>query len=53
MRHAPFSIGPAERDAWLAAMNAAVREAGATDDVEARLLDYFATAAAHMVNTPD
>ncbi len=52
MRHFPFTIGVAERDAWLARMNEAL--AGA-DDLEPELVqrfsDYFAMAADHLVNS--
>ncbi len=51
MRHMPFRIGPAERDAWLRHMTAAV--AGAVDldrAIAGRLLDYFDMAAQHLVN---
>lgn len=52
MRHLPFAIGPAERDAWLRHMAAAVDSAEDLDPVIARqLMDYFASAAEHMVNT--
>ncbi|MCU0311640.1 MAG: globin [Acidimicrobiales bacterium] len=56
MRHAPFVIGPAQRDAWFRHMATAVGgavEAGelSTDD-EARMLAYFHRAAEHMVNQP-
>jgi hemoglobin len=51
LRHAPFAIGPAQRDAWLAHMTAAVTSSGADDSVQARLLEYFEMAANHMVNT--
>jgi hemoglobin len=60
MRHAPFAIGPAERNAWYRHMSGATRvEVAALDHLEpelqaavqARFLDYFATAADHMVNT--
>src|SRR5689334_3916299 len=37
MRHAPFPIGPAERDAWLTNMRAAIDETAPTPDVAARL----------------
>jgi hemoglobin len=50
MRHAPFAIGGREQAAWLEHMTAAVLASGAVGDVQERLLDYFATAAAHMVN---
>ncbi len=54
MRHMPFTIGPNERDAWLRHMTAAV-ESGPDLDATVRktLLDYFATAAEHLVNAPD
>jgi hemoglobin len=55
MRHAPFIIGEPERDAWLRHMNAAidslVDEWDVHPVVEARLLDYMASAADAMVNT--
>lgn len=50
MRHAPFAIGGPERDAWVRHMAAAVRAGGLPPDPEAQVLDYFATAATHMVN---
>jgi hemoglobin len=53
MRHAPFVIGERERDAWLAAMTGAVREATVGAELETALLDYFEMAAAHMVNAHD
>ena len=50
MRHAPFAIGPAERDAWQAHMAAAVRAGGLPAEVEAQVLAYFDNAATHLVN---
>ncbi len=51
MRHMPFTIGPAERDAWLRHMAAAVDGADDLDPtIEKQLLDYFAMAAEHLVN---
>jgi hemoglobin len=52
MRHAPFSIGSAEADAWLRHMTDAVRAAGMAPADEAELLDYLAMAARSLVNTP-
>jgi hemoglobin len=52
MRHAPFAIGPAERDAWLVRMRAAVAEMAPPDDVAAELERYFAMAAEAMRNRP-
>lgn len=55
MRHAPFAIGDAERDAWLrhmaAALDSLLDEHDVHPVVEAKLLDYFAMAADAMINT--
>jgi hemoglobin len=53
MRHMPFSIGPAERDAWLTHMLAAVDETGIQEPMRTVMRDYFVRAAEHMVNRPD
>ena len=54
MRHAPFTIGEAERDAWLRHMSAAldslVDERDIHPAIEARMLDYFGMAADGMIN---
>ncbi len=50
MRHSPFVIGEAERDAWLRHMTAAVRASGLRPLDEAQMLTYFEASAAHMVN---
>jgi hemoglobin len=54
MRHAPFVIGEAERDAWLghmaAALDSLVTERAIAPDLEAQLLQYFAGAADFLVN---
>jgi hemoglobin len=50
MRHAPFRIGTAERDAWLVHMAAALDEVRPPADIEARMLDYFTVAADAMMN---
>ncbi|SFO89341.1 hemoglobin [Actinomadura madurae] len=52
MRHVPFVIGPAERDAWLRHMRAAVDELGLPEDLERQLWGYFTMAAQSMVNAP-
>jgi hemoglobin len=52
MRHAPFTIGAAERDAWLRAMRTAVDEAGLAPAPAAQLLGYLEMTAQHMVNRP-
>jgi hemoglobin len=50
MRHAPFAIGPAERDRWLVHMRAALAESAAPPEVAAQLERYFVTAAEAMRN---
>jgi hemoglobin len=50
MRHAPFAIGPAERDAWLGHMRDAITSLSPSPDVAARLHAYFEMAADAMRN---
>jgi hemoglobin len=50
MRHARFVIGPAERDAWLAAMLAALDETDAPAEAKSAMREYFAMAATAMIN---
>ena len=50
MRHAPFAIGPGERDRWLLHMRAALAEVAPPDDVAADLERYFVMAAEAMRN---
>jgi hemoglobin len=50
MRHAPFAIGPAERDAWLGHMLAALDELPIAEPERAAMRDYFANAATAMMN---
>jgi hemoglobin len=52
MRHHPFAIGPAERDAWLRHMTAAVESLEFAPAVREALLDYFETASTAMINQP-
>lgn len=51
MRHAPFKIGPAERDAWLRCMRTAVDEADLKEEHRVVLWDYLQWAANSMVNS--
>jgi hemoglobin len=51
LRHAPFAIGPAERDAWVAHMSAAVRAAGLSPLDEMQMISYLASAATQLVNS--
>ncbi len=50
MRHAPFAIGLAERDAWLRLMLGALAGAGLEQDDEAEMADYFRSAATQLIN---
>ena len=52
MRHVPFAIGAAERDAWYGHMAAAVAAGGLTDDDREAFLTYFAMASDSLVNRP-
>jgi hemoglobin len=56
MRHAPFVIGPGERDAWLRHMLGALLElqgAGRISEADAiELRDYLEMAANSLVNSP-
>ena len=50
MRHAPFEIGVAERDAWMNHMRASVLEADLPEEIRNAMLDYFESAATHLIN---
>jgi hemoglobin len=52
LRHQPFAIGTAERDAWLGHMTAAVQTLDLAPEVRKALLDYFETTSTAMVNSP-
>ncbi len=52
MRHAPFPIGPAQRDAWIRHMRDAVGEAELPALEEIQLLGYLTTSAEHLMNQP-
>jgi len=52
MRHAPFAIGPAERDAWLRNMRGAVDSLELAPDADALLWNYLESAAHSLVNRP-
>jgi hemoglobin len=52
MRHAPFAVGPAERDAWLAHMKEAVDGLGLAPEYAEPLWAYLHGAAFALQNTP-
>lgn len=51
MRHAPFRIGLAERDAWLVHMRAAVDSVRLAPAADQQLWEYLVMAAHSMVNS--
>lgn len=51
MRHAPFGIGLAERDAWLGHMTEAVRAANLDAGTETELIEYFEMASRSLINS--
>jgi len=50
IRHAPFAIGPAERDRWLVHMRAAIVKLAPAPAIAAELEEYMAMAAEAMRN---
>lgn len=58
MRHMPFAIGPAERDAWMTHMLASLEVATLPDgsplpaDIASAMVSHFDNAATHLVNQP-
>ena len=52
MRHARFAIGPAEREAWLRHMTAAVESLELPPPLARPLLDYVTMASRALVNQP-
>ena len=50
MRHAPFAIGAAERDAWLRHMRTALDELDLDPALDQQLWDYLVMAAHSLVN---
>jgi hemoglobin len=52
MRHQPFAIGQAERDAWLGHMSAAVESLDLVPATRKAMIDYFEAASTAMINLP-
>jgi hemoglobin len=51
MRHAPYAVGPVERDEWMLCMTQALTEQVTDIELRDRLIQTFAQMADHMVNT--
>ena len=52
LRHAPFAVGAAARDAWLTHMRAAVESLGLAPELEQPLWSYLEGAAHALQNQP-
>jgi hemoglobin len=52
-RHAPYAIGPAQRDAWLHHMKAAVDSLGLPPETREPLWNYLVSAAHSLLNTAE
>jgi hemoglobin len=50
MRHGPFAIGQAERDAWFTHMVAAIDQVGIPEPARSQMVEYFDRAASFMIN---
>jgi hemoglobin len=53
MRHNPFPIGQAARNAWVGHMLAALEESGFPEEVKPAMREYFERAATSMINHDD
>jgi len=51
MRHAPYAIGPVQRDEWLLCMRQTLAEQVADDALRASVSRAFEEMAQHMINT--
>jgi hemoglobin len=52
MRHAPFQIGPEERDRWVQHMRAAMDQVGIREPAYTIMANYFASTATFLINAP-
>lgn len=52
MRHAPFQIGPTERDRWVHHMMAALNKVGIPEPAYTVMANYFASTATFLINSP-
>jgi hemoglobin len=50
MRHLPFTVGPLQRDHWLAHMGAAVAATAPSPEIAETLMGYFRPVAEHLRN---
>ncbi len=52
MRHVPFEIGRAERDAWMRNMRRAIEKTDMPADVRTEMIEYFEKVATFLMNRP-
>ena len=52
MRHTPFPIGQAERDAWVGHMLAAIDEVGIPEPARTQMVEHFERTATFLINRP-
>lgn len=50
LRHVPFKIGMAQRDAWVKHMTAALNKSDAPAEIKAEMLEYFESTATFLIN---
>ena len=50
MRHMPFAIGVAERNAWVACMKGALEDAGIAEPHRSAMMAYFERTATFLIN---
>ncbi len=50
MRHIPFTVGEAERDAWVRHMRLSLEKAEASDEVKTLMMTYFENTATFLRN---
>jgi hemoglobin len=53
MRHMPFAVDSAAKDAWMRIMSKAVKAQNLPSDLESELMQYFESTARFMINTGD
>jgi hemoglobin len=53
MRHAPFSIGQAERGRWVRLMERAIDEAALPEEAAQLLRSFFESTATFLINRPE
>lgn len=53
MRHAPFAVTPAARDAWLGHFRDGLDEAALPEELDAEFWAYVTRAAEFLVNSPE